>query len=102
MDSPFYHMSSLVSRDGTTPTTGGAEPLLRKKGGVWTLNLMDGKLFLFKTNPKTEQPLEVDKEGESELMEGIELAKLLDKMTSPGTPVSAILYRIALIIISRV
>ena len=92
MDSPFYHMSSLVSRNGTTPTTGGAKSPSQKKGGVWTLNLMDGKLFLFNTNPKTEQPLEVDKEEEeSELMEGIELAKLLDKTSSPGTPVSAII-----------
>ena len=91
MDSPFYHMSSLVSRNGTTPTTGGTKSLSRKKGGVWTLNLMDGKLFLFNTNPKTKHPLEVDKEDESELMEGIELEKLLDKTSSPGTPVSAII-----------
>jgi hypothetical protein len=62
VDSPFFHMSSLVSRDGITPTSGGAQLFPRKMGGVWTLNLLDGKLFLFKTSPNSEQPLEVDKE----------------------------------------
>lgn len=86
VDSPFFHMSSLVSRDGITPKSGGARMFPGKKGGVWTLNLLDGKLFLFKTSPNSEQPVEVDKEDETELMEGIELAKLLSRMTSPGTP----------------
>ena len=87
VDSPFFHMSSLVSRDGITPKSGGARMFPGEKGGVWTLNLLDGKLFLFKTSPNSEQPVEVDKEDETELMEGIELAKLLSRMTSPGTPV---------------
>ena len=88
VDSPFFHLSSLVSRDGITPTSSGeAKPFPRKRGGVWTLNLLDGKLFLFKTSPKSEVPLEVEDEDKAELMEGIELAKLLSRMTSPGTPV---------------
>ena len=51
-----------------------------KCGGVWTLNLLDGKLFLFKANSKsTEEAEEGEGEGKRELVEGIELSKLLKK-----------------------
>ena len=62
--------------------------LPRKRGGVWTLNLLDGNLFLFKTNPQNEAPLERESEEEDDLMEGIELAKLLAGVSTPSPGVS--------------
>ena len=55
-----------------------------KCGGVWTLNLLDGNLFLFKVNPNsTEEAGEGDGgEGKRELVKGIELSKLLKKKGS--------------------
>ena len=74
---------SHLTNDDTTP-----EGFPRKRGGVWTLNLVDGNLFLFKTSANSEQPLKDDKKREDEeevdMMEGIELAKLLSKTPSPS------------------
>ena len=55
------------------------------------MNLVDGNLFLFKTSANSEQPLKEEEdekreedEEEVDMMEGIELAKLLSKTPSPS------------------
>ena len=86
LGSPFYHLCNTVLKDGKT-SEGDATASPRKLGGVWTLNLLDGNLFLFKTNPESkdgekDDEMDGEKDDETELVEGIELSKLLTKSPS--------------------
>ena len=82
-------LSDTIFKDGKTKQDA-------KLGGVWTLNLINGNLFLFKANPTTEHEGEGegegevggDGEGEREIIKGVELSKLLKK---PGESCVSIL-----------
>lgn len=81
-------LSDTIFKDGKTKQDA-------KVGGVWTLNLINGNLFLFKANPTTQQEgegvgeVEGDGEGGREIIKGVELSKLLKK---PGESCVSIIY----------
>ena len=97
VDSPFYYFCNSIEKDGKPGTASDQVSSPGKRGGVWTLNLQDGNLFLFKTNPKDVEAQDGQgdsqeregerggKEDDTELVQGIELSKLLTQ--TPQSPV---------------